>query len=108
MEGLLQLPIVQGGAVVVLLAIIWLIATGRLVPRSTLEDVRADRDARLREAAADAEEWRTLWQKERDAHELTREAHARELRAALAASNEGAQIAVALLTELRGQIEAKP
>jgi hypothetical protein len=104
-----QIPIVQGGAVGLVLAIIWLIALGRLVPRSTLEDVRADRDARIAEANDDATQWQQLYISECQAHETTRKAHAEETRAALVASTEGAQIAAALLTEIRNrQIEAQP
>lgn len=102
-----QIPIVQLGAVGVLLAVLWLVFTGRLVPRSTVDDVRADRDARLAEADGDAEQWRSLFEQERAAHEMTRQAHAEEIRAALLASTEGAQIAAALLTEIKArQIEA--
>lgn len=104
-----QIPIVQGGAVGLVLAIIWLIALGRLVPRSTLEDVRADRDARVAEANEDAAAWQQLYVSECQAHQTTRQAHAQEISAALAAATEGAQIAAALLTEIRQrQIEAQP
>jgi hypothetical protein len=98
-----QIPIVQGGAVAVLLAALWLVLRGQLVPRSTLEDVRADRDARVTEASEDAEAWRQLYVSECEAHRMTREAHAEEVRAALLASTEGAQVAAALLTEIRSR-----
>lgn len=122
-----QLPVVQFGAFGVLLGILWLggwlifkghLVPKDLVPRSTLDDVRtdrderiaqavADRDARVKEAAEDAEEWRQLYVSECSAHELTRQAHAEEVRAALLASTEGAQVAAALLKEIRSrQIEA--
>ena len=104
-----QIPIVQGGAVALLAAVVWLIALGRLVPRSTLEDVRADRDARVAEAGEDAEQWRQLYVSECEAHQMTRQAHAQEIGAVLAAATEGAQIAAALLTEIRArQIEGQP
>lgn len=96
-----QLPIVQGGAVAVLLAVVWLIYTGRLVPRSTLDDVRTDRDARVREANEDADAWRRLWESEHEAHDLTRRAYAEEMRAVLLASTEGTQIGVTLLKEIK-------
>ncbi|MFF4617347.1 hypothetical protein [Nonomuraea jabiensis] len=102
-----QLPIVQPGALGVLLGVVWLIITGRVVPRSTLDDARADRDARVAEADQDATDWRALYVSECEAHELTRRAHAEEIRAALLASTEGAQVAAALLKEIRAkQIEA--
>ncbi|WP_068925052.1 hypothetical protein [Planobispora rosea] len=98
-----QIPVIQLGAVGVLLAVLWLVFTGRLVPRSTLEDVRADRDARVAEAAADADAWRQLYASECEAHQMTRQAHAEEVRAALLASTEGAAVAAALLTEIRSR-----
>jgi hypothetical protein len=107
-----QIPVVQLGALGVLLAVLWLVFRGHLVPstlvpRSTLDDVRADRDARLAEANTDADEWRQLYVRECEAHETTRQAHAEEVRAALLASTEGAQVAAALLAEIRSrQIEA--
>ncbi|GIH91928.1 hypothetical protein ACFFMN_34025 [Planobispora siamensis] len=98
-----QIPVIQLGAVGVLFAVLWLVFTGRLVPRSTLDDVRADRDARIAEAAADADAWRELYVGEREAHQTTRQAHAEEVRAALVASTEGAAVAAALLTEIRSR-----
>lgn len=38
-----------GGPATILAGVVWLILRGALVPRSTLDDVRADRDARLEE-----------------------------------------------------------
>jgi hypothetical protein len=107
-----QIPVVQLGAIGVLLAVLWLVFRGNLVPatlvpRSTLDDVRADRDARVAEANHDAAEWRELYVSECASHDLTRKAHAEEIRAALLASTEGAQVAAALLAEMRSrQIEA--
>jgi hypothetical protein len=69
-----QIPIVQGGAVAVLLAVLWLVYSGRLVPRSTLEDVRADRDARIAEAEKDTERAWRLYELEQASHALTRKA----------------------------------
>lgn len=111
-----QIPVSQLGAFGVLLGVLWFVGwlvfkghlvPATLVPRSTLDDVRADRDARVREANEDADEWRQLYIRECEAHELTRKAHAEEIRAALLASTEGAQVAAALLAEIRSrQIEA--
>ncbi|MER7213229.1 MULTISPECIES: hypothetical protein [Streptosporangium] len=116
------IPWVQGSLVTLALAVIvsgfWMVFKGHLVPRSHVEDVRADRDARIAqaekdrdervaEAEKDAEQWRSLFEQERSAHEATRQAYAEETRAVLLASTEGAQIAAALLTEIRTrQIEA--
>ncbi len=36
--------VLQGGAVALLGATFWLVMTGRLVPRSTIEDIKSDRD----------------------------------------------------------------
>lgn len=40
----LELVVVQGGAVTTLLGVVWLIVTGRLVPRSALLDAQQERD----------------------------------------------------------------
>jgi hypothetical protein len=50
--------LVQGGAVGVLVVVLMMVFTGRLVPRSVLEDVRRDRDARLAELAAERDSWK--------------------------------------------------
>jgi hypothetical protein len=54
--------IVQGGAVGVLLLVVLAIITGRLVPRSVVEDVRADRDSRLADEKHRGDEWRAAAQ----------------------------------------------
>jgi regulator of protease activity HflC (stomatin/prohibitin superfamily) len=112
-----QLPIVQFGALGVLLFVLGMVFNGKLIPtklvaRSTLDDVRADRDARIAqaekdrdervaEAERDAERAWALYEKERDAHHMTRQAHAEDIRATLLASTESSQIAAAALTELK-------
>jgi uncharacterized protein with FMN-binding domain len=50
--------IIQGGAVGVLVFVVLAILVGRLVPRKSLEDVRADRDARLAREEKRGDEWR--------------------------------------------------
>lgn len=47
-----------GGFIATLVAMAWLVYTGKLVPRSVLDDVRADRDVRLAEEQAEKEHWR--------------------------------------------------
>ncbi len=117
----LTTPVLQLGAVGVLLAVsatvLRMVFTGTLVPKSlvTREDAVAmiaqaekDRDERVAEACADAEKWQRLFEQERAAHETTRQAHAEDIRSALLASTEGAQMAAALLTELKQrQIEGR-
>lgn len=53
-----QIPIAQGGAVAILAIVVLLVLMGRIVPRRTLDDLRADRDARIREIAAERDTWR--------------------------------------------------
>lgn len=67
MDELAGLGIVQGGAAAVLGLVVMLILLGRLVPRSILEDLRADRDARITELAAERDTWKA-------AHQLSEEA----------------------------------
>ncbi|WP_354643837.1 hypothetical protein [Kitasatospora camelliae] len=57
----------QGGAAGLVALIVLLILRGNLVPRSVLDDVRADRDARLAELAAERDTWR-------EAHKVSEEA----------------------------------
>jgi hypothetical protein len=69
----------------------------------------ADRDERVAEANEDADQWRALYVGECEAHELTRRAHAEEMRAEMWASTEAAQVAAAVLREIRDkQIKAGP
>lgn len=63
--------IAKGGPLTLLAAFVWALLSGRLVPRSHVEDVRADRDARLKELAADRDEWRTAYRAIAEAHRLT-------------------------------------
>jgi hypothetical protein len=50
--------LLQGGAATIVIFIVLLIIRGSLVPRSVLEDVRSDRDARLAEVVAERDTWR--------------------------------------------------
>jgi hypothetical protein len=45
--------VIQGGATALLAAVVWMIVTGRLVPRNALSDAHVERD-RWREAALTA------------------------------------------------------
>ncbi|MGA4989855.1 hypothetical protein [Nonomuraea bangladeshensis] len=56
----------------------------------------------------DGEQWRKLYEAERQAHELTRKAHAEEVRAALQAAAEGSQVAAALLVEIKSRQSEAP
>lgn len=97
-----QIPIVQGGAVALLAAVVWAIVIGRLVPRSHVEDVRADRDARLVEAEKDAERGWKLYTKEQASHELTRRALVDQALGVALPSIAVAETAEKILTELQG------
>jgi hypothetical protein len=57
----INLPFVQGGAVVVLLAGIWLIMTGRLVPRGTVDSLREGDKMTIERQREEITEWRTAW-----------------------------------------------
>ncbi len=50
---------VNGGAVTFLFVVLWLVFTGRLVPRATVDDIRADRD-NWRQVALAKEETRQV------------------------------------------------
>jgi hypothetical protein len=55
------------GAAALVGVVVLLVLTGRLVPRSHLSDLRADRDARIQEIAGERDTWR-------DAHQVSEEA----------------------------------
>lgn len=67
MTDLLGAGVVQGGAVTIVMTIVMLILRGSLVPHSVIRDLRADRDTRIKELAAERDTWRT-------AHQLSEEA----------------------------------
>lgn len=52
--------IVQGGAAGILAFTVLAVLVGRLVPRKSLEDVRADRDARLAREEKRGDEWKAV------------------------------------------------
>ncbi|MDX3527126.1 hypothetical protein P1P75_11900 [Streptomyces sp. ID05-39B] len=58
MNELLGVNIAEGGAAALVTLVVLLIFLGRLVPRSVLEDVRKDRDARVAEILAERDTWR--------------------------------------------------
>ncbi|MEU1099355.1 hypothetical protein [Streptomyces sp. NPDC005877] len=58
MSDLMGINLAQGGAVGILALVVMMVLLGRLVPRSVLEDVRADRDARVAEMTAERDTWR--------------------------------------------------
>ncbi|MFI6510147.1 hypothetical protein ACIBCT_21285 [Streptosporangium sp. NPDC050855] len=107
-----QLPIVQGGAAVLLAAFVWLIGTGRLVPRSVLEDARKDRDERIAQAEKDRDEriaeaekdaergWK-LYEKEQASHSMTRRALVDQALGVALPSIAVAETAEKILTELQ-------
>ncbi len=62
MNELLGINVASGGAAALVTLVVLLILLGRLVPRSVLEDVRKDRDARVAEALAERDTWRKAHQ----------------------------------------------
>lgn len=78
MNELLGINIAQGGAAALVALVVLMILLGRLVPRSVLDDVRADRDARLAELAAERNTWRDA-HKESEAARIEAQTQAGEL-----------------------------
>lgn len=60
----------QGGAIGLVVLVVLLILTGRLVPRSIVNDVRQDRDERVREARAETKVWREAFELARRSNEM--------------------------------------
>lgn len=65
-----KLPLAGGGAVAILSVFIYAILSGRLVPRSAVDDVRADRDARLAEVRRESDDWRSAWQASQETNKV--------------------------------------
>jgi hypothetical protein len=65
-----KFPLAGGGAVAILSVFIYAILAGRLVPRSAVDDVRADRDARLAEIRRESDDWRSAWQASQETNKV--------------------------------------
>lgn len=113
---LAAIPWASGSLIVLVLSVIASVATmmykGLLVPRSHVEDVRADRDARIAqaekdrderiaEAERDAERGWTLYDKERESHEKTRRALLDQALGVTAPALAVAETAEKILTEFQ-------
>lgn len=61
MNEMLGVNIAQGGAVALVTLVVLLIFFGKLVPRRVLEDVRSDRNERVKELAAERDTWRDAY-----------------------------------------------
>lgn len=57
----INLPFVQGGAVVLVLAGVWAIFTGRLIPKSHVEALRETDKLTITRQQEEIKEWRTAW-----------------------------------------------
>lgn len=96
MNELLGINVAQGGAAALVTLVVLLILLGRLVPRSVLQDVRADRDARLAEIAAERDTWR-------DAHRESESARV-EAQAQVGELLELSRTADHVLRAIRGEV----
>jgi F0F1-type ATP synthase membrane subunit b/b' len=104
---LLGVNVAEGGAAAIVTFVVLLILLGRLVPRSVLEDVRKDRDARVAEAIADrdariaeAHAERDTW---RDAHKES-EAARIEAQSQVGELIELSRTSAHVLRALRGEV----
>jgi hypothetical protein len=77
--------------------LLFLFVKGWIVPKPTVDRMTRD-----------MERWRKLYDTERAAHELTRKAHAEEVKATLQASVEGSQTTAALLSEMKTRQSEAP
>ncbi len=59
----------QGGFATLVALGVYLVFTGKLVPRSTLKDLRQDRDDRVAEARAETTVWREAYESSKRANE---------------------------------------
>lgn len=70
MPQIAGISLIQGGAAGLVGLVVILILRGALVPRSVLQDVRADRDARCLELAAERDTWRAAHQEAEEARHV--------------------------------------
>ena len=98
-EQLIQFAI-QGGATAVLTIVILLILLGRLVPRSTVKQIRDDFDERVREAFKLAGVWEAAFDKSEKARERDAEAR-KEQEKALQECLEVGRASLAILQGVR-------
>lgn len=69
-----KLPLATSSATALLGIVLLLVLLGKLVPRSTLEDTREDRDNRLAEKQREVDMWKSAYDRERDTNtELVRQ-----------------------------------
>lgn len=73
MSELLGINVLQGGAAAILALVVLFILVGRLVPRATVNDVRADRDARIAELAQERDTWRAAYMEEAAARRVAQD-----------------------------------
>jgi hypothetical protein len=59
-----QAGVLQLSAATILAIVILLVLTGRLVPRRQVEDLREDRDRRIREISSERDTWRLVAERE--------------------------------------------
>jgi F0F1-type ATP synthase membrane subunit b/b' len=101
---LLGINVAQGGAAALVTLVVLLILLGRLVPRSVLQDVRADRDARIAEIAAERDTWRDA-HKESEAARIDAQSQVGEL---LELSRTADHVLRSLRGEVPGDAMGKP
>lgn len=57
----INLPFVQGGAVVIVLATLWLIITGKLMPKTYVDSLREGDRLTITRQQQEINDWRTAW-----------------------------------------------
>lgn len=62
---LTSLPIVSGGATAILSMFVMLIFWGKIVPKSTVDDIRTQYEAENTKLRADRDQWQTAYNDER-------------------------------------------
>jgi len=93
---LLGVDVASGGAVALVTLVVLLIFFGKLVPRSVLQDVREDRNARIAEVVAERDTWR-------EAHRLSEAARV-EAQSQVGELLELSRTADHVLRALRGEV----
>lgn len=96
LEGLPWGQLTAGG---MLLVAVWLILTGKILPKATLTELRADMEARIQDARKEADDWRAAFTAASESQQL----QSQMLRELL----ENGKTSLSVLTALRETLERK-
>lgn len=90
----INLPFVQGGALVVVLGVIWLMIIGKILPKSHVDALREGDKMTIARQQEEIKEWRTAW--------IAADLAKRELASQVGELTETGRVTVELLRQVAG------